>query len=94
MNVLIDIAPPVKKKKVRKRKAAGPRPSVSGADDGVAFLETFGNVIGCMIHSVPMLSKMKLGKKVNFGEMFYPFFNKLVINFTELAPILLRNYNI
>jgi len=86
----------VKKKRARRKKAHGPRPSLSQADDGVAFLETFHNVITCMTHSLPMLQKLKIDnlQNINFGKLFYPYFKRLIINFTELAPILLRNYNI
>ena len=92
---MIDISAPVKKKKVKKKKACGPRPTADSADDGVVMLSTFNNILSCLKCSFPIIKNyQKINQPLNLGKVFYPYFNRLIINFTEMAPILQRNYNI
>jgi hypothetical protein len=66
---MMEIKIPVKKKRRKKRSAQGPRPSDSKADDGVAFLETFTNLLDCLSHSIPLMEKIKTNpqKEINLG---------------------------
>jgi len=92
-NGIINIPVP-KKKRIRKKKLSGPRPAGSSSDDSIVFLSMFENVLTCLAYTISFNQMKKKSVFDSFGYQFYPYFNRLVINCTELSPMLLRNYNI
>ena len=53
---MIEVAKPVtKKKRGKKKRAAGPRPNGDSADDGVVLLSAFNNLLSCLKATHPFL---------------------------------------